>query len=181
MIIRSCRGRGRVGAVGVVAVRRSPKYSSELRERAVRLVFELREQGERTGVIARVADRLGVRREALRTWLRQAEVDGGKRPGTSTSDARRIAELERENSELRRANDILKAVSAYFIRELDPEPPRWSSSSTPIVGGSVLSRSVPCWRCRRPRIGRPDFRWRSLMMSSRSMTSRLVVPTNRSA
>ncbi|RBQ14179.1 IS3 family transposase, partial [Spongiactinospora rosea] len=58
------------------------KYSSELRERAVRMVFELREQtGERTGAIARVADKLGVHREALRTWIRQAEVDDGQRPG----------------------------------------------------------------------------------------------------
>jgi transposase len=101
------------------------KYSSELRERAVRMVFELREQtGERTGTIGRVADQLGVHREALRTWVRQAEVDGGKRPGMSTSDAQRIAELERENRELRRANEILKAASAFFARELDPKPPR---------------------------------------------------------
>jgi transposase len=64
------------------------KYSPELRERAVRMVFELREQtGQKTGTIARVADQLGVHREALRTWVRQAEVDSGKRPGTSTSDA----------------------------------------------------------------------------------------------
>src|SRR5436309_290316 len=101
------------------------KYSSELRERAVRMVFELREQtGERTGVIGRVADQLGVHREALRTWVRQAEVDGGKRAGTSSSDIQRIAELERENRELRRANEILKAASAFFARELDPKPPR---------------------------------------------------------
>lgn len=99
------------------------KYSSELRERGVRMVFELREQtGERTGTIGRVADQLGVHREALRTWVRQAEVDGGKRPGMSTSDAARIAELERENRELRRANEVLKA-SAFFARELDPKPP----------------------------------------------------------
>ncbi|WP_329427150.1 IS3 family transposase [Streptosporangium sp. NBC_01495] len=90
------------------------KYSPELRERAVRMVFELRAAGEGTGVLARVADQLGVHREALRTWVRQTEVDGGKRPGTSTSDAWRITELERENRELRRANEILKAASAYF-------------------------------------------------------------------
>ena len=101
------------------------KYSSELRDRAVRMVFELREQtGERTGTIVRVAEQLGVHREALRGWVRQAEVDGGKRSGTSTSEATRIAELERENRELRRANEILKAASAYFARELDPKPPR---------------------------------------------------------
>lgn len=101
------------------------KYSSELRERAVRMVFELREQtGERTGTIVRVADQLGVHREALRGWVRQAEVDGGKRAGASTRDIQRIAELERENRELRRANEILKAASAFFARELDPKPPR---------------------------------------------------------
>ncbi|TDC36565.1 IS3 family transposase, partial [Actinomadura sp. KC345] len=70
------------------------------------------------------ADQLGVHREALRTWIRQAEVDGGQRLGTTTSDAQRIAELERENRELRRANEILKAASAYFARELDPKLPR---------------------------------------------------------
>src|ERR1700752_486459 len=101
------------------------KYSAELRERAVRMVFEVREQtGEKTGSIARVADQLGVHREALRTWIRQVEVDGGKRPGTPTSDAQRIAELERENRGLRRANEILNAASAFFARELDPKPPR---------------------------------------------------------
>lgn len=101
------------------------KYSVELRERAVRMVFELREQtGEKTGTIARVADQLGVHREALRTWVRQVEVDAGKRPGTTSSDTRRLAELERENRELRRANEILKAASAFFARELDPRPPR---------------------------------------------------------
>lgn len=101
------------------------KYSAELRERAVRMVFELREQtGEKTGTIARVADQLGVHREVLRTWVRQVEVDAGKRPGTTTSDAQRLADLERENRELRRANEILKAASAFFARELDPRLPR---------------------------------------------------------
>lgn len=101
------------------------KYSAELRERAVRMVFELREQsGERTGMISRVADQLGVHREALRTWIRQAEVDAGKRPGTTSSDAQRIADLEREVRELRRANEILKAASAYFAQELGPKLPR---------------------------------------------------------
>ncbi len=79
---------------------------------------------ERTGSIARIADQLGVHREALRTWIRQVEVDGGKRPGRSTSDAQRISELEREVRELRRANEILKAASAFFARELDPKLPR---------------------------------------------------------
>jgi transposase len=101
------------------------KYPQELRDRAVKMVFELRQEtGEKTGAIARVADRLGIHREALRTWIRQAEIDSGQRAGTTTSDAQRIAELERENRELRRANEILKAASAYFARELDPRLPR---------------------------------------------------------
>jgi transposase len=101
------------------------KYPEELRERAVKMVFEVRErEGKGHGEIARVAQQLGVHREALRTWLRQAEIDGGKRPGTTTEDKQRIAELEREVRELRRANEILKAASAYFARELDPKLPR---------------------------------------------------------
>ncbi|WP_043617979.1 transposase [Nonomuraea candida] len=101
------------------------KYPQELRERAVRMVFEIREQsGNAPGAIARVTQQLGVHREALRGWVRQAEVDGGQRPGTSTADAQRIAELEREVRELRRANEILKSAAAFFARELDPRPPR---------------------------------------------------------
>jgi transposase len=67
---------------------------------------------------------LNVHPEALRSWLQQAEIDGGKRPGTTTDDKQRITELEREVRELRRANEILKAASAYFARELDPRLPR---------------------------------------------------------
>ncbi len=101
------------------------KYPDELRERAVKMVFEVRERdGKGHGEIARVAAQLGVHREALRTWIRQAEIDGGQRPGTTTGDKQRIAELEREVRELRRANEILKAASAYFARELDPRLPR---------------------------------------------------------
>jgi transposase len=101
------------------------RYPDEVRERAVRMVFEIREQsGQQQGAIARVADRLGVNRETLRNWIKQAEVDAGKRPGASTVDAQRIAELERENRELRRANEILKAASAFFARELDPRLPK---------------------------------------------------------
>ena len=89
------------------------------------MVFEIRQQtGQRVGAIARVADQLGINSEALRGWVRQAEVDGGKRTGITTAEAERIKELERENRELRRANEILKAASAFFARELDPQPPR---------------------------------------------------------
>ena len=101
------------------------KYPEELRERAVRMVLEIRaREGRGHGEVARVARQLGVHRETLRVWVRQAEVDSGQRPGTTTEDARRIAELEREVRELRRANEILKAASAYFAWELDPRLPR---------------------------------------------------------
>ena len=101
------------------------KYPDELRERAVRMVLEIRERdGKGQGELARVARQLGVHPEALRGWVKQAEIDGGTQPGTTTDDKKRIAELEREVRELSRANDILKAASAYFARELDPRLPR---------------------------------------------------------
>jgi len=95
------------------------KYPEELRERAVKMVLEIRErEGKGHGEIARVGRQLGIHPEAVRTWIRQREIDGGRRPGTTTADSQRIAELECENRELRRANEILKAASAYFAREL---------------------------------------------------------------
>ena len=101
------------------------KYPEELRERAVKMVVEIQaREGKGRGEVARVARQLGVHPETLRLWVRQAEVDSGARPGTTSEDARRIAELEREVRELRRANEILKAASAYFARELDPRSPR---------------------------------------------------------
>ena len=101
------------------------RYPDELRDRAVKMVLEIRERdGKGHGEIARVGRQLDVHPEALRSWLQQAEIDTGKRPGTTTDDKQRIAELEKENRELRRANEILKAASAYFARELDPRLPR---------------------------------------------------------
>jgi transposase len=101
------------------------RYPDELRDRAVKMVLETRERdGKGHGEIARVGRQLDVHPEALRSWLQQAEIDTGKRPGTTTDDKQRIAELEKENRELRRANEILKAASAYFARELDPRLPR---------------------------------------------------------
>ena len=101
------------------------KYPDELRERAVKMVLEIRERdGKGQGELARVARQLGVHPEALRGWVKQAEIDGGSQPGTTSDDGKRIAELEREVRELRRANDILKAASAYCARELDPRLPR---------------------------------------------------------
>jgi len=97
------------------------RYPPELKERAVRMVLETIEQtGESFGVIGRVARQLGVGTETLRNWVNQAQVDGGQRPGVTSAEKRRIAELERENRELRRANEILKTASAFFAAaELD--------------------------------------------------------------
>ena len=96
------------------------KYPDELRERAVRMVFEIREEtGQRKGALARVGQQLGINPETLRNWVRQAEVDEGYRPGTTTDDAQRMAELEKEVRELRRANAILRSASAFFAAELD--------------------------------------------------------------
>ncbi len=97
------------------------RYPAELRERAVRLVLETIEQsGQSHGVIGRIAGQLGIGTETLRNWVSQAQIDGGQRPGVTSEDKRRIAELERENRELRRANEILKTASAFFAAaELD--------------------------------------------------------------
>ena len=101
------------------------RYPPELRERAVRMVREaIAESGERVGAVTRVARQLGIGPESLRNWVKQAEVDTGKRPGVTTEQQRRITELEREVRELRRANEILKAASAFFARELDPRLPK---------------------------------------------------------
>jgi len=81
------------------------RYPDELRERAVKMVLEIRERdGKGRGEIARVARQLDVNPEALRSWLQQAEINGGRRPGMTTDDGQRIGELEREVRELRRAN-----------------------------------------------------------------------------
>jgi transposase len=91
------------------------KYPDELRERAVRLVFESGRP------IAHVARDLGVHKEALRSWVRQAEADGGRRRDLLTSAEREeLRRLRKENAELRRANAILKDASVYFAQELDP-------------------------------------------------------------
>jgi transposase-like protein len=100
---------------------RKSKYSPEVRERAVRLVVE----GERShdsewAAIGSVAGKIGCTPETLRKWVRQAERDAGQRPGLTTSEQERINELERENRELKRANEILRKASAFFAQaELD--------------------------------------------------------------
>ena len=74
--------------------------------------------------ITSIASKFGMTPETLRIWVRRAEVDGGARPGLTTEERERLRELERENRELRRANEILKAASAFFARELDPRLPK---------------------------------------------------------
>ncbi len=100
---------------------RPSKYAPELRERAVRLVFDQRgDHSSQWAAIRSVAEKLGCTVEALRRWVRQAERDTGKRPGLTTDERARLKQLERENFELRRANEILKKASAYFAQaELD--------------------------------------------------------------
>jgi transposase len=84
------------------------------------MVFETIEQsGERNGAVTRVARNLGIGTESLRQWVRQAEVDKGARAGLTTEERRRIVELEKENRELRRSNEILKSAAAFFGAELD--------------------------------------------------------------
>ena len=96
------------------------KYPEELRERATRMAVEARKDpGSRPGALRRVGEQLGINTETLRSWVTQAEIDEGARPGTTTTDAQRLAELEREVRELRRANAILKSASAFFAAELD--------------------------------------------------------------
>jgi transposase len=102
-----------------------PPYPPEFRERAVRMVRE--HQGEYPSqwkAIQSIAEKLKVNHESLRIWVRKAETDAGARPGLTTDERAKMKELERENRELRRANEILKAASAFFARELDPQPPK---------------------------------------------------------
>ncbi len=101
-----------------------PRYPQELRERAIRLVREHRsEYASEWATITSIAGKLGIGPEALRLWLRRDEVDQRRRPGLTSDERQRLRDLERENRELRRANEILKAASAFFARELDPRLP----------------------------------------------------------
>jgi transposase len=96
------------------------KYPDELRERATRMAVEARrDPATRTGALKRIGQQLDINAETLRNWVIQAEIDEGHRPGTTTDDVTRLADLERENRELRRANAILKSASAFFAAELD--------------------------------------------------------------
>ena len=100
--------------------RRPGRYPDELRERAVRMVFEAqRHCGSQWEAITSVADKLGPTAETVRKWVRCTEVDSGRRPGLTSDERERLKGLEREVRELRRANEILKSASAFFAAELD--------------------------------------------------------------
>ena len=100
---------------------RPSKYSPELRERAVRMVLDhAADHPSQWAAIRSVGEKLGCSVEALRRWVRQAERDAGQRPGLTTDERQRLKQLERENFELKRSNEILKKASAYFAQaELD--------------------------------------------------------------
>ena len=102
-------------------MRKSPKFSPEVVERAVRMVFDAKDQYPSQGAaIGSIAGKIGCTSETLRRWVRQGERDGGVREGPTTAEQQRVKELEREVRELRRANEILKLASAFFAQaELD--------------------------------------------------------------
>ena len=100
---------------------RASRFSPEVRERAIRMVRDhTQEYPSQWGAIASIAAKIGCSGETLRKWMRQAERDAGERPGVTTDEQQRVKVLERENRELRRANEILRKASAYFAQaELD--------------------------------------------------------------
>ncbi len=96
------------------------RHPDELRERAIRMVLDhAHEYPSQWKAIESIAEKLEIHRETLRVWVRRAEVDQGRRPGLTTDERARMKELEHEVNELRRANEILKAASAFFGAELD--------------------------------------------------------------
>lgn len=101
------------------------RYPKEVHDRAVRMVFEHKEEHfSEWAAIRSIASKFGMTPETLRRWVRIAEIDEGRRPGLTTDERERLKELEREVRELRRANEILKSASAFFAAELDRQPTR---------------------------------------------------------
>jgi transposase len=104
---------------------RPGRYPQELRERAVRMVFEHQdEHPSQWAAICSIANKFGMSSETLRKWVRRTETDDGLRPGLASDERERLKTLERENRELRRANEILKSAAAFFGAELDRRPTR---------------------------------------------------------
>jgi transposase len=102
------------------------RFSPEQKAKAVRLVAEATpEHGSQWAAIESVAAKIGASAETVRKWVRRAEVDGGARPGMTSEESAEIKRLRRENAELRRANEILKAAAAFFGAELDRPQQRW--------------------------------------------------------
>ena len=100
--------------------RRSGRYPGELKERAVRMVFDHQDEySSQWKAICSIGEQLGVYHESLRVWIRRAETDAGFGPGLTSDERARLKELERENRELRRANEFLKSASIFFATELD--------------------------------------------------------------
>ena len=101
------------------------RYSPEEKQAAVRMVRSLQaETGMSQGAVQRVAQQLGYGVESVRSWVKQADVDAGARPGTATSEAERMRDLEQEIRELRRANEILRRAATFFGAELDRQQRR---------------------------------------------------------
>jgi transposase-like protein len=102
------------------------KYPQELRDRSMRLVHDARQEDPGLSLhaaVQRIGTRVGVNPDTLRNWCKQADIDAGERPGTTTDEAAKIKQLEAEVRELKRANEILLAASSFFARELDPRLP----------------------------------------------------------
>ena len=105
---------------------KATRYSPEVRERAVRMLFEHEKDYEsRWAALVSIASKIGCTAETLRSWVKQIEIDTGRRDGMTSDDRARLKALEKENKELRRANEILKTASAFFAAaELDRQTPR---------------------------------------------------------